>query len=147
MHTTMLVDEKTNNNIGVKTVAGVPDIFADVKAFHDKFGIGYDGPPRALDTEYEKFRDERFMSEAREYRLAADMHQRDGRLDAIVDIIYIGLGTCILHGWNFHEAWKRVHEANMKKELASSKNPGKFGNKNDIVKPPGWVPPTLLDLV
>ena len=71
-------------------------------------------------------------------------------LDGYVDLIYIILGTCHLHGWDFNEAWRRVHAANMKKELTSPTNPGKYGavgDKVDIVKPVGWVASSMQDLV
>jgi predicted HAD superfamily Cof-like phosphohydrolase len=124
-----------------------PDLFNDVKDFHKKFGIGYDGPPRALPLELRAFRKMRLEAEMLEYLTAYQEDDPEGQLDGIVDLIYIALGTMDLHGWDFYEAWKRVHAANMKKEKASDKNPGHFGHKNDIVKPPGWEAPDLSDLV
>jgi hypothetical protein len=66
-------------------------------------------------------------------------------------LIYIAMGNAHLHGFHrFNEAWKRVHHANMQKELSHEGNPGKYGklgDKRDIVKPPGWTPPDHSDLV
>ena len=44
-------------------------------------------------------------------------------------------------GFDFDEAWKRVHKANMKKvRMKTERSP------IDIVKPIGWKPPDLKDL-
>lgn len=147
MHTTVLVDPVTEQRTGVKVAANVPNIYQDVVDFHKKFGIQYDGPPRQLPPDLSKFRDLRFAEEIREIRDAQNANQLAEVLDGYVDLIYIILGTCHLHGWNFNEAWRRVHEANMKKERASSTNPGKYGDSVDIVKPQDWVAPSMQDLV
>lgn len=146
--------DKTAQRIEIKDnkfrVVG-PDLFQDVVDFHTKFGIQYDGPPRELPPDIGPFREARFFEELSEIRDAVTNRQFAEVLDGYVDLIYIILGTCHLHGWDFNEAWRRVHEANMKKELASEQNPGKYvgtpGHKTDIVKPPGWTPPSMQDLV
>ena len=46
-------------------------------------------------------------------------------------------------GYDFDEAWRRVHAANMKKVRAPSARSG----SHDVVKPPGWTAPNLADLV
>ncbi len=68
-------------------------------------------------------------------------------LDALVDQVYIALGTAYLHGFNFNEAWRRVHEANMKKARVSSAVESRHGSAYDIVKPEGWTAPDHTDLV
>lgn len=124
-----------------------PNLFQDVVSFHKKFGINYDGPPRDLPADSRKFRDARFHEEIREIRDAIEACQLSEQLDGYVDLIYIILGTCHLHGWDFNEAWSRVHAANMAKQRASKENPGKYNDAADIVKPPGWKAPVLSDLV
>lgn len=124
-----------------------PDLFQDVVDFHKKFGVQYEGPPRDLPEDVRPFRDARLFEEVREIRDALDMRQLPEQLDGYVDIIYIILGTCHLHGWDFNEAWRRVHAANMSKERASKANPGKYKTTQDIVKPTGWTPPVMTDLV
>mgnify|MGYP000983687618 CR=1 FL=1 len=144
---TMRVSVGSDNNAVIKHI---PDMFQDVVDFHKKFGIQYDGPPRGRDGDLFKFRDLRFHEEIREIRDAIDACQAAEELDGYVDLIYIILGTCHLRGWDFNTAWKRVHEANMKKERANKDNPGKYGtlgDKVDIVKPPGWTAPDMTDLV
>lgn len=144
---TILKSPETGQSVGAAVKVNTPDLFGDVVAFHKKFGIQYDGPPRALPNELGGFRNKRFHEEVKEIRDAIDALQLAEQLDGYVDLIYIILGTCHLHGWNFNEAWRRVHAANMAKEKASKENPGKYGSSQDIVKPEGWVAPNLQDLV
>lgn len=124
----------------------------DVVDFHRKFKINYDGPIRHLPEQLGSFRAARLLEEAREIIDAQAVGDIEGQLDGIVDLIYIALGTAHLMGFTpevVQEAWDRVHSANMKKELCSPQNPGKYGalgDKQDIVKPAGWVAPDLSDL-
>jgi predicted HAD superfamily Cof-like phosphohydrolase len=123
-----------------------PDVFQDVVDFHEKYGIQYDGKPRHLEADLEKFRIARLEEELTEYKNAKTLAEK---LDALVDLQYILLGTAHLHGFDrFNEAWERVHSANMAKELSHPGNPGKYGAiGRDIVKPPGWASPNHSDLV
>ncbi|UOF78040.1 ntP-ppase-like protein [Caudoviricetes sp.] len=150
IHTTIIKNPETGQSTGAKVEANVPNMFGDVVDFHKKFGIQYDGPPRGRDNELFLFRDLRFHEEIKEVRDAVDANQAAEELDGYVDLVYIILGTCHLRGWDFNEAWRRIHAANMKKVRASKDNPGKYGQlgcKVDIVKPEGWVAPSMQDLV
>jgi len=120
--------------------------------FHEKFGIQYDGPPRDISLREALFREMRQQEETSEFVEARMRGDRTGQLDAIVDMIYIALGTAHLMGFKpevIMEAFERVHEKNMQKELSHEGNPSKYGTigvGRDIVKPPGWTPPDLSDL-
>lgn len=77
-----------------------------------------------------------------EYRVALKKDKRTEQLDALVDIVYIVLGIAWFHGFDrFEEAFRRVHEANMKKKCRGK------GDKQGVYKPEGWRPPVLEDLV
>lgn len=121
-----------------------PDVFGDIVAFHKRYGIDYDGPPRKMPDNLAFFRDQRLKEEMNEYW---DAKSDEERLDSLVDLIYIALGTCHLQGWLFNEAWRRVHFANMQKERHSPKNPSKYGFAYDVVKPKGWKAPSMKGLV
>ena len=82
--------------------------------------------------------------EIKEYEDAEELKEK---LDALVDLVYFALGTAYLHGFNFNEAWKRVHAANMKKIRAEKKGDSKRKSTFDVVKPAGWIVPDLSDLV
>lgn len=126
--------------------AKVCNPWGDVIAFHKKFNLNYDGPPRLLEPSLEKFRRNFMAEEHKEFNAATDDNQR---LDAICDYIYVALGYCHLRGWNFAEAWRRVQEKNMTKRPATAEDvaAGKTRHTSDILKPDGWTPPDHSDLV
>jgi len=143
------------------------DFLTDVEEFHEKFGVGYEGKPRALPTDLGEFRRKFLLEEGSEYGLASGaaeycVQQKaiDGTphteclvgnladsLDALVDSVYVALGNAVMHGFNFREAWRRVHWANMQKARAPSAEASKRGHAMDVVKPPGWEAPDHTDLV
>lgn len=142
-------------------------LMEDIRDFHVKYGLGYDGPPRLLDEDLFPFRGRFMQEEAQEWHeaqcyltlaearaektnqpidVAEITHQMAHALDAVIDLLYITLGNAYLQGFTekeLSEAWHRVHAANMQKVRGPSKRSDKF----DIVKPPGWQPPKLDDLV
>lgn len=130
------------------------DPFRDVAEFHEKMESGYSGPPRGLDKESAKHRRDIQEEEHVEYLKASRAGHRNKEFDGLLDVIYVALGTIYLHGWDFHEGWRRVHAANMAKRLGAPGEPDhdedkpKYGPEiRDIVKPEGWKPADLSDLV
>lgn len=143
------------------------DLMKDIRAFHEKFELTYDGKPRVLKPELAVFRIDFMIEEVEEYSRAitaahSELHepgllkdkdrafiaeQLEKQLDALVDLVYVALGTAYLHGFDFNEAWRRVHEANMKKVRARNAGESKRGSIYDVVKPAGWEPPSHIDLV
>jgi len=118
-----------------------PGLFKDIVAFHKKFKLGYSGPPRKLDIDIARARYRHQFEELQELSKAIHTGDLEGTLDALVDIVYVAIGTAYLSGFDFDEAWKRVHKANMKKIRCATKR-----SPIDIVKPIGWKPPKLDDL-
>jgi predicted HAD superfamily Cof-like phosphohydrolase len=138
------------------------DPVRDIEDFHKKFGLEYTGKPRALPQELRRFRTQFLWEEWKEYRdasmslevlLVADPRSSEiaamleDQLDALVDLVYIALGNAYMHGFNFKEAWRRVHEKNMQKVRAERAEQSKRGTTFDVVKPAGWTPPSHRDLV
>lgn len=114
-----------------------------VRQFHEKFGIGYDGPPRLLPPDLgwrRKFLDE----ELREYDEAVAANDLPKVFDALLDLVYVALGTAILHGFPWESGFVEVHRANMSKRLSL---PGEGRGHNDIVKPEGFVPPNIEEVL
>jgi predicted HAD superfamily Cof-like phosphohydrolase len=143
-------------------------LFADIAAFHEKFSLEYGGLPRVLPEDLAKFRIGFMAEELGEYCLddaataegiptmfteliqenaAPQNIPLDKQLDALVDLVYVALGTAYLQGFNFNEAWRRVHEANMKKVRALRAVDSARGSTYDVIKPDGWQAPDLSDLV
>lgn len=135
------------------------DPVQDIVDFHTKFEQQYNGPARPLPDELQHFRLKFLEEELEEYvdyvrmlRLSKpDVPAKglEGAFDGLIDLVYVALGTAYLHGFDFREGWRRVHEANMKKVLANPEGDDRSHRdaKFDIVKPEGWTPPSLNDLV
>jgi predicted HAD superfamily Cof-like phosphohydrolase len=139
------------------------DMVDDIAQFHEKFGLEYNGKPRLLPYRLQEFRSKFMSEELSEYNLAItagnhesqlDLLSRDEitsdlekALDALVDLVYVALGTSYMHGFNFREAWRRVHSANMKKIRVERADQSSRGSLFDVIKPPGWRPPSHTDLV
>jgi predicted HAD superfamily Cof-like phosphohydrolase len=142
----------------------------DVRAFHEKMGVAYDGDPRPLpgsplnrgavellkaarqqlqrasDGSHLPFRVGFLLEEVIEYIDAVRAGDLAGQLDALVDLVYIAIGTAYTQGLPFDAAWVRVHAANLRKERGTATT-SKRKSPFDVVKPAGWAPPDLTDLV
>lgn len=130
-----------------------PNLYEDVLEFRKKFDIAYGGKPRVLPLDLYTMQKKHLYEEIREWRsdiLAAHSvvndraemtHLLAQSLDALVDLVYVAIGTAILSGFNFNEAWRRVHAANMQKQRIHTEH------KQGIIKPVDWEPPKLDDLV
>lgn len=151
------------------------DPVGDVQQFHEKNALDYTGKPRALPFDLTQFRLKFKRQEVGEYEQHADsaMNELDKltgppslavgelafneslfigelaqSLDALVDLVYVTLGTAHLQGFDFRRAWKRVHVANMSKvRVEGAARTAEERMKLKMVKPPGWVPPDHRDLV
>lgn len=150
---------------------GPPDMVKDIADFHKKFGLEYTGKPCLPELSVTNFRIKFMYEEMREYTDSVmecreeveyqaddDGYREENirsslekQLDALVDLVYVALGTAHLQGFDFNEAWRRVHEANMKKVRATSADESKQstgrGHSSDVIKPPGWQAPSHKDLV
>ncbi len=121
-------------------------MFNKIKEFHEKFGLEYNGDPRQLSAEMQKFRCKFLLEEITEYLMATMDGDIVEQLDALVDIVYVALGTAYLQGFDFNEAFRRVHEQNMKKVRVENPSESKRGTSFDVIKPPGWTHASLVDL-
>ncbi len=120
-----------------------------VREFQTKFDQGYAGPPREMPASMASLRKKLTLEEATELVLAIDRGELDEQLDALVDQLYVLIGTAVQLGLDqvLAEAFWRVHNANMQKVLVPSRQKSKRDSAWDIVKPEGWVKPDLSDLV
>ena len=124
----------------------------DIKDFHSRFGLLGPSKPTDISKEMADFRCGFMFEEFNETRNAMILGSEAGLgpediLDGLVDLVYVALGTAYLYGFDFDEAWRRVHTANMQKIRAENKEDSKRGSTFDVVKPDGWKPPYLSDLV
>lgn len=102
--------------------------------------------PELVNMKDEILRYELMREENEEYFTACRNNNTVEVLDALVDQMYILLGTINTHGMQdvFEEAFNRVHDNNMTKVVD-----GKVIRNADgkILKPEGFVPVNLEDLV
>jgi len=110
----------------------------DVKTFLNKFELMYEGKPRKLSEQMHQTRVEHIHEEACEYMMADNL---EDKFDALIDLVYVAIGTAVLHGLDFEEGWRRVHQCNMRKVRDKTTN-----IKSGIKKPAGWQRPYLKDL-
>lgn len=120
----------------------------DVKAFQVKFGLG-DHPrvPSILDETSLVQRIQLMQEELNEFKEASVSRDLAGQADALVDLVYVTLGTVAIMGLPWQELWDDVQRANMAKVRGVTHR----GHNNDVTKPEGWVGPQtaqiLLDAV
>jgi predicted HAD superfamily Cof-like phosphohydrolase len=75
------------------------------------------------------------INEMKQALLAEDV------VDAVIDLMYVAIGTLELFEVDTQKAWDTVHAANMAKEPGFNENrPNEFGFP-DLIKPEGWKPP------
>lgn len=118
-----------------------------IEEFHKKFRLASASKPKVLTRGLYEFRTALMQEELDEYHDAYKKKDLEGQLDALVDLVYVVLGTAYIQGLDFNEAFRRVHEANMKKKRVENIEDSKRKSSFDVVKPEGWEPPDLGDLV
>lgn len=118
----------------------------DIHHFHKKFGLDAPVVPQLLSPELFEFRMKFLQEELDEYKKAHEEGDLVNAFDALIDLVYVAIGTSYLHGLPFDDGWDRVQAANMAKERGTAQT-SKRGSSFDVVKPPGWTPPDHTDLV
>jgi predicted HAD superfamily Cof-like phosphohydrolase len=126
--------------------------FHDVGEFHARFGLprvnGSNGEPRAWDEDLLAFR-LRFLTEELE-EFAAGLNERDHAqvFDALLDPVYVAMGTAHLLGYPWQEGWEAVQRANLQKvRAAADGSDSKRDSRWDVVKPRGWRPPDITAIL
>jgi predicted HAD superfamily Cof-like phosphohydrolase len=119
--------------------------FDDVGEFHDKFGLdrATGESPHDLDESLFEFRLSFLREEMDELEMAQEEGDVAGMADALVDLVYVALGTAHLCDLPWQEVWDEVHSANMRKRRAIDARESGRGHSQDVIKPPGWMPPDV----
>lgn len=146
--------------------------FELVGDFHEKFGLDnvtWRGVgPRPISEEFVNFRIKFMSEELHEFILEAEAGNHEGMFDALLDLSYVVLGTAQGLGYPWTEGFDEVQRANMSKERCEIDHPyvestystdlckecGKSrvkhslrGQKLDVIKPAGWMPPNIHGLL
>lgn len=134
--------------------------FRNVSDFHKKFGLLNFDKPGLLTRRKLKERVEFLLEELTEFAHAAGLEftrEHDEGIggldtsvfddscsqdlaeqaDALVDIVYVALGTAVMLGLPWDWLWDDVQRANMEKVRGVTKR----GHAVDVTKPPGWLGP------
>lgn len=130
--------------------------FRDVHDFHTKFNLLRTATltPQHLTRGKLKERVEFLLEELEEFAEAAglqivpgddqlrvvgrkDDQDLEGQADALVDLVYVALGTAVMLGLPWDALWADVQRANMAKVPGITKR----RHAVDVTKPPGWSPP------
>lgn len=115
----------------------------DLRAFHAKFGHNRPNVPTELSKELSDFRIKFLQEELDEYKTAVANGDLAKQFDALLDLVYVAIGTADLQGFPWENGWAEVQRANMSKERALSASQSKRGSTLDVIKPPGWVGPDI----
>ena len=122
-------------------------LLKDIDSFHKKFKFEKNDNVGIPDNnELVNFRTSFLMEELAEYTNAITKKDSAAALDALVDIVYIALGTAWLFNLPFEQAWQEVQRANMSKIRTKSKSK-KRGTSFDVVKPKGWIAPDIEQII
>lgn len=142
--------------------------FDDVGRFHTKFNLPVSqGKPIEVPEELLLFRLKFMLEELLEFTEAVGYelywdevygHQfiqnepavevdHAKAFDALIDEVYVVLGTAHLFGYPWQEGWAEVQAANMAKARATDDSQSERGGSFDVIKPPGWVAPDIAGLL
>lgn len=128
--------------------------FNDVGDFHEKFGLHNTthhpaGPTGAEeDVELLWFRIKFMQEELDEFIKASGEDDHVEMFDALLDLVYVAMGTAHLLGYPWKQGWDEIQRANMTKERAATDGSNsKRGSSFDVVKPAGWVGPIHAPLL
>jgi predicted HAD superfamily Cof-like phosphohydrolase len=113
------------------------DMWADVKSFHEKFGLVIAGKPCIPDEGTVLLREGLIDEENDELEEAIRNDDLVEIADACADLIYVVLGLCVSYGIDLRPVFNEVHRTNMAKEGGAKRSDGK------ICKPDGWQPPQI----
>ena len=121
------------------------DWVQDMSVMHGKFAVNE--VVRNMDKEklkaFLQFRIDFLQEELDEMKEAVTA---DDAVDALIDLCVFAIGTLDAFDCDAYEAWDRVWNANMDKEVGiKTERPNPLGLP-DLVKPAGWTSPTHKDL-
>jgi predicted HAD superfamily Cof-like phosphohydrolase len=123
------------------------DLFQMVADFHKKFGLEPTDGPNFPELEILVLKNFHLQEELNEIKKASMETDLEEYFDGLIDLVYVALGAAYLANLPFEQGFLRVHQANMTKIRALRQEDSKRGSTYDIVKPAGFVAPTLTDLI
>lgn len=117
--------------------------------------VEYDGVPRHLDAQTRALRLQLHESALNRFKVAAERQDMQNCYIALVAALQVFSTTAALHGFQLEEVVRRVHAANMEKNVDPAKQRRRallreqghdVEHMMEITKPDDWLPPYLGDL-
>lgn len=116
--------------------------FEKVREFHKAFEAKISEKPSFLTEDEFRLRMRLIDEELREYQDAYNNDDLVEMADALVDLVYVVLGTAVAHGFhNFDKMFDEVHRSNMSKLGADGKPIIREDGK--VLKGPNFFRPQL----
>lgn len=114
----------------------------DIINFHVKFEVPQSELPTLFgNDEMLQYRIKFLREELKEFEDAVASGHDVEAFDALLDLVYVAMGTAYVCNFPWDEGWEHVQEANMLKQRVKSADESKRGSQYDVVKPDGWVAP------
>lgn len=120
--------------------------FTDTDKFLKKLKIKKSSGVALLPDDVMKSRYMHMIEEVNEFQCSNNMSDIHGCVDALIDVVYIALGTDNMLGLNedqWNECWDKVHAANMSKELSLDTE----GHKLGVKKPANFIAPDFASVL
>lgn len=120
----------------------------DINDMHRKYGVHewvakkIAAKDKDALAEFLRFRISFIREELDETSNAYNIGDNEEVVDGLIDLCVVAIGTLDAFGIDAHEAWDRVHAANMTKEVGVKESrPNPLGLP-DLIKPEGWEAPS-----
>lgn len=113
-----------------------------VKEFHDKFKISTSTTDNLDAIEQRK---RLIREEFLELKEALNSEEPKAILKECCDLVYVVIGSAVVFGMDFDEAFDRVHASNMTKMWEDGKP--RYRSDGKVLKPKTYKPPDLKDLI
>lgn len=126
--------------------------FDDVGDFHEKFGLANTThhAAQAFPVTVDMLRFRLKFIEEEFGELIEGLNEQDAPkvFDALLDLVYVAMGTAHILGFPWQEGWNAVQAANMTKVRANENGSNSTRkSKFDVVKPEGWQPPDIAGIL
>lgn len=120
---------------------GIAGALAQVREFHEKFGVEILDRPAIPSSDREILRHNLISEEWLEFSAAWSQRDLVEIADALADMIYVILGTALSYGIPLAAVFDEVHRTNMLKVGGATRDDGK------ILKPEGWKAPDIAGIL
>lgn len=121
------------------------DMWDDIVEFHERFEVPQSElPTMEGNDEMLMYRIKFLREELKEFEDAVENGNDVEAFDALLDLVYVAMGTAYVCNFPWNEGWEHVQAANMLKKRVKNSGESKRGSQYDVVKPDGWIAPNQV---